>query len=262
MSKRQRGLTLIELMIAMMLGIFISLLVVQYLATSSRMFKRQGVDSNIEQNASFAISYLSKHIRQAGSRDGHGTEVPFFFGDCDVFSPCTSDADGDNGTEINSDRIAVQMFVGAGSSDCAGNPASGQIANVFYIDEDTAGSSMNSLFCRGYDVATETWLGNGIALINGVEQMQVVYGVADASEQIYSYLAANRVPPVTGSLTLGWDRVRAVKVALLVSDGYSTGTEDVENRNYRLFDGPATNFNDRIHRRVFSTAITINSKVP
>ena len=109
---KQRGVTLIELMIAILIGIFISLMVVQYLATSSRMFKRQGVDSNIEQNASFAVSYLSKYIRQAGSRDGHGTEIPFYSGDCGAFSPCTAEADGADGTEPNSDRVAVQMFVG------------------------------------------------------------------------------------------------------------------------------------------------------
>ncbi|MEM7258658.1 MAG: PilW family protein [Pseudomonadota bacterium] len=260
---KQRGVTLIELMIAILIGIFISLMVVQYLATSSRMFKRQGVDSNIEQNASFAVSYLSKYIRQAGSRDGHGTEIPFYSGDCGAFSPCTAEADGADGTEPNSDRVAVQMFVGAGGRDCAGNPANGQIANVFYIDEETTGSGVSSLFCRGFDVATNSWIGtNGTALIDGVEQMQVIYGVADASEQIYSYLSSDRIPAVAGSMAHGWDRIRAVNVALLVSDGYGSATEIVANRNFQLFDGPPTNFNDGINRRVFSTAITVNSKIP
>ncbi len=261
-NKRQQGLTLIELMIAIVIGIFISLMVVQYLVTSSRMFKRQGVDTNIEQNASFAVSYLSKYIRQAGSRDGHGTEVPFFIGDCKDLSPCTSEADGDAGTDASSDRVAVQMFVGSGGKDCAGNDANGQIANVFYIDREDPSSTVNSLFCRGYDVASDAWLGTqGIALIDGVEQMQVVYGVADTNEQIYSYMSADRIPSVNGSAAQGWDQVRAVKVALLVSDGYDSGTENMESRNYQLFDVQTTH-NDRIARRVFSTAITINSKVP
>lgn len=260
---RQRGLTLIELMIAILIGIFISLMVVQYLATSSRMFKRQGVDSNIEQNASFAVSYLSKYIRQAGSRDGHGTEIPFFNGDCGVFSPCTAQADGADGTDPNSDRVAVQMFLDTGGRDCAGNPAAGQIANVFYIDEEVTGSGVTSLFCRGYDVAGNSWIGaGGTAIIDGVEQMQVIYGVADASEQIYSYVSSDRIPAVGGSMAAGWDQVRAVKVALLVSDGYQSATETTANRNFQLFDGAPVNFNDGINRKVFSTAITINSKIP
>ena len=60
--KSQRGFNLIELLIAIVIGIFISLMIVQYMATSSRVFKRQGADSNLEQNASFAISYLSQFI--------------------------------------------------------------------------------------------------------------------------------------------------------------------------------------------------------
>ncbi len=261
---KQRGLTLIELMVAILIGIFISLMVVQYLATSSKMFKRQGVDANIEQNATFATSYLSKYIRQAGSRDGFATEIPFYNGDCGNFSPCTAQADGDDGTEPNSDRVAVQMFVGAGSRDCAGNIANGQIANVFYIDREDPSIPVNSLFCRGFDVAENAWIAgsDGIAIIDGVEQMQVIYGVADEDEQIYSYVAADRIPDVDGSATLGWNQVRAVKIALLVSDGYGTTSEDDENRVFQLFDGPQTTFGDRVLRRVFSTAVTINSKIP
>lgn len=238
-------------------------MVVQYLATSSRMFKRQGVDANIEQNATFAVSYLSKYIRQAGSRDGHGTEIPFFPGDCGDLSPCTAEADGDDGTDANSDRIAIQMFVEAGGRDCAGNPANGQIANVFYIDREDPGVPMTSLFCRGYDVAANNWIGSGgSAVIDGVEQMQVLYGVADDNEQIYSYLSADRIPPIDGSVALGWDRIRAVKVALLVSDGYNSATEKIGSREFQLFNGPQMTFTDRTSRRVFSTAVTINSKIP
>ena len=79
----QRGFNLIELLIAIVIGIFISLMIVQYMATSSRVFKRQGADSNLEQNASFAISYLSQFIRQAGTRDEYGSVIPFFIEDCD-----------------------------------------------------------------------------------------------------------------------------------------------------------------------------------
>lgn len=260
LRRKQNGLTLIELMIAIVIGIFISLMAVQYLVTSSRLFQRQGVESNIEQNASFAISYLSKYLRQAGSRDGFGTEVPFYIDACDNFVPCTSDADGTAGTQANSDRIAVQMFVAAGGRDCAGNAANGQIANVFYIAQEQP--SVNSLFCRGYDVAAGDWLGDGMALIDGIEQMQVTYGVADDNERVDTYLSAANVPAVDGDAAVGWDRIRTVKVALLVSDGYQTSSEDVQSRTYQLFNGPSVALDDGVARRVFSTAVTINSKIP
>lgn len=235
------------------------------MVTSSRMFQRQGADSNLEQNASFALSYLSQFIRQAGSRDGHGTEVPFYIDDCGDFKPCTSDADGAGGTNAGSDRIAVQMFPSS-RMDCTGLPATGQIANVFYISKEDPTAQTNSLFCRGFDVAANTWLGTeteGVALIDGIDQLQVIYGIADANEQIYSYVAAADVPSVSGSQLLGWDRVRAVKVALLVSDGFETKTESIGDQSFQLFNAGLTTFtNDRVSRQVFSTSITINSKVP
>ncbi len=262
--KKQKGLTLIELMIAIVIGIFISLTVVQYMVTSSRVFKRQGADTNLEQNASFALSYLSQFVRQAGSRDGHGTEVPFYIGDCGDFKPCTSDADGDGGSNANSDRIAVQMFPSS-RMDCTGIAASGQIANVFYIDKEDPSSPTNSLFCRGYDVAADEWLAGseGLALIDGIDQMQVIYGVANDDEQVFSYVAAGNVPSIDGSQLLGWDRVRAVKIALLVSDGFETTTESLSDQSFQLFNASATTYaNDRVARKVFSTSVTINSKLP
>lgn len=260
-SEKQRGLSLIELMIAIVIGIFISLMVVQYMVTSSRVFKRQGADANLEQNASFALSYLSQFIRQAGSRDSYGTEVPFFIGRCGNFNPCTSDGDGAGGSNIDSDRIAVQMFPSSGM-DCTGMPAIGQTANVFYIQQDPV-TLVNSLYCRGYDVAGDNWLGLGAALIDGIDQMQLIYGVADENEQIYSYVSADSVPPVRGDALAGWDQIRAVKVALLVSDGFDSNTEIRTNQSFQLFDASAKPFlNDRVSRKVFSTTITINSKVP
>lgn len=259
--KTQSGLSLIELMIAIVIGIFISLMVVQYMITSSRVFKRQGADANLEQNASFALSYLSQYIRQAGSRDAHGTDVPFFIDACGGFMPCTNDADGALATNNDSDRVAVQMFPSS-RMDCTGLPAAGQIANVFYIDQEP-NSQTNSLFCRGFDVAANAWLGNGVALIDGIDQMQVIYGVADDSEQIYSYVSASNIPPVGGNLLAGWDQIRAVKIALLVSDGFDSITEDSSNTNFQLFNANAKPFvNDSVSRKVFSTTITINSKIP
>lgn len=259
----EKGLSLIELMIAIVLGIFISLMVVQYMVTSSKMFKQQGVDSNLEQNANFALSYLTQFIRQAGSRDGHGTEVPFFIGDCGNFSPCTSDADTSTGANSDSDRIAVQMFLSSGT-DCTGVPVTGQVANVFYIAREDPSSNVNSLFCRGFDVAGNDWLGTqGLALIDGIDQMQIIYGVADANEQVFSYVAAGDVPPVSGSALRGWDQVRAVKVALLVSDGFETNSERSSDQSFQLFNASAKTFpEDRVTRKVFSTSININSKVP
>lgn len=260
----QRGFNLIELMIAIVIGIFVSLMVVQYMVTSSRVFQRQGADSNLEQNASFALSYLSQFVRQAGTRNDYGSVVPFFIDPCDGLDPCTGDGTGTASATApaTSDTIAVQMHP-ANGLDCTGQaiPAGDQLVNVFYIAASTEDASINSLYCRGFNASTGTQNSAGIALIDGIDQMQVLYGVADANERIYSYFDAARVPAVDGNILEGWDRVRAVKVAILVSDGFDSNTEILDTRSFQLLDGPALSITDRTNRRVFSTTIAMNSKL-
>lgn len=263
-GSKQHGLNLIELMIAIVIGAFISLMVVQYLVTSSRIFKRQGADTNLELNANFALSFLTEYIRQGGSRTPFGTVVPFYIGACTPFTACTHDATGvaSATAPATSDTIAVQMST-ANGFDCTGVavPAGSIVANVFYVEALPGAPGINSLFCRGFNVTDDSWISGGVALIDGVDQMQVQYGVADASGQVVSYLDASRVPPVNGDLELGWDQVRAVKIALLVSDGFDTSTEDLNPVDFQLLDGPTLSITDRISRRVFSTTITINNKL-
>jgi len=264
-NNRQSGFNLVELMIAILIGVFVSLMVVQYMVTSSRVFQRQGADSNLEQNASFAISYLSQYIRQAGTRDDFGTVVPFFIEDCgDGLDPCTSDGTGvASATDpATSDTIAVQMYP-ANGLDCTGQSidSDDQLVNVFYIAASVEDPNVNSLYCRGFNASKDTTLSAGVALIDGVDQMQILYGVADANERIYSYFDADRIPLVNGSVAQGWDRVRAVKIAILVSDGFDSTTEKLDTRSYQLLDGPALGITDRTNRRVFSTTIAMNSKL-
>ena len=234
------------------------------MATSSRVFKRQGADSNLEQNASFAISYLSQFIRQAGTRDEYGSVIPFFIEDCDGLNPCTSDGTGTASptAAATSDTIAVQMHPADGL-DCTGQAitAGDQLVNVFYIAASVEDPNVNSLYCRGFNATTGFKVSDGIALIDGIDQMQIQYGVTNDDDRIYSYFDAARVPPVNGSVPEGWDRIRAVKIAILVSDGFDSTTENLDTRSFQLFDGPELSITDRTNRRVFSTTIAMNSKL-
>lgn len=253
---RQRGLNLIELMIAVVIGLFISLMAVQYLSTSSRLFKQQGADSNLEANGTFAISYLSQFIRQAGTNNPTGTDVPFYIGTCGDANPCTFDRNAVG----ESDRIAVQM-VPTNNQDCVGNtvPVGSRIANVFFIQN-------SSLVCQGYDVTNDDWLAGGLVeLIDGVEQLQVLYGVSNSQGLVDRYVNASNVP-ASGATAIevqeAWDRVRSTKVALLVSDDANTGTLPKVERLFGLLDAPVVTYDDRVSRKVFSTTIHINNKLP
>ena len=252
---RQRGLNLIELMIAVVIGLFISLMVVQYLSTSSRLFKQQGVDGNLQANGTFAISYLSQFVRQAGSYNPVGSEVPFFVNECAGTNPCTYDRDASG----ESDQIAVQM-VPQNRRDCVGNPTQPEerIANVFSING-------GSLFCRGYSVTNNIWLGVGETLIDGIDQMQVLYGVSNNDGIVDRYVDASRVAAAgldDLQVQEAWDRIRSVKIALLVSDGENTSIERPGSPTYTLLDSAPVTYTDRVLRKVFETTVTINNKLP
>jgi type IV pilus assembly protein PilW len=94
-------------------------------------------------------------------------------------------------------------------------------------------------------------------LIQGVEAMQVLYGVdTDGDLLANSYVTANNVTD--------WTTVVSVNIAVLVRTVDETGT-DVDAQTYTLL-GPSTSggavvgpFNDRRLRRVFTTTITLRN---
>ncbi len=253
MISKQRGLNLVELMLAIVIGLFISLMVVQYFSTSSKLFKQQGVDSNLEANATFAMSYLSQYVRQAGSNSPAGSDVPFYTGDCDGDDPCTYNSD----VLQTSDQIAIQM-VPWSQKDCVGEDVGERerIANVFSIEN-------SQLYCRGFSIDSQSWLGAQESLIDGIEQMQVLYGVSNDTGQIEKYIDASRVADgLSGNDALvAWDRVRSVKISLLVSDGNNAGTETTAARTYQLLDSPEVEYTDNVSRKVYTTTISINNKL-
>ena len=103
------------------------------------------------------------------------------------------------------------------------------------------------------------------SLIDGVEQLQVLYGVSNADGVVQRYVDASRV--ATGALNdfernAAWDSIRSTKIAILVSDVTTDGTEPKEAREYQLLDSPKITRDDRISRKVYSTTVNINNKIP
>ncbi|WP_201548505.1 PilW family protein [Psychrobacter sp. Pi2-1] len=64
-SARNSGFTLVELMIALVLGLLISAAALQIFYTSSVNSRRQEASSQIQDNATFGLAQMQKHIRRA-----------------------------------------------------------------------------------------------------------------------------------------------------------------------------------------------------
>lgn len=64
---RQQGLTLVEMMVALVIGLLLSAIMIQsYLSTKQTYRLTEGV-SRVQENARFATHFLSEHIRRAGN---------------------------------------------------------------------------------------------------------------------------------------------------------------------------------------------------
>lgn len=64
--RRQRGLTLIELMIAMVLGLLVTLAVVNLFLTTRAVYRQNENLARMQESARFAFEFLGRDIREAG----------------------------------------------------------------------------------------------------------------------------------------------------------------------------------------------------
>ncbi|WP_062268567.1 PilW family protein [Endozoicomonas arenosclerae] len=246
---RQQGLSLIELMLALLLGLLISSTFLQIMLNSSRSTYFHEDLALAQENGRHTLYLLSRAMRRAGYSDTVNSRVlPFFTGSCGSAAQCTFDGGG-----TDSDQVAVQ-FLPENGEDCAGNtvPTGELTADVYYVETDPANDNIDTLFCRGYNPANSTARGAARPVIIGVERLQVVYGVTNNdSGNVHQYLAANAVSD--------WQDVRSVRVGVLVNSGQQARAFDQRTREYNILESGTLTLTDGRPRYVFTTASKLNN---
>lgn len=249
--KYSKGYTLIELMISVSLGLAMMSVAMQYLVGSSASFSATESAGRTQENGRFALSMITDELRMAGYGDPNaGARPGFFYTEaCGGFDPCTA-----NGANTDADRIAVWSDPppdDGTETDCTASAlaANAQVANVYYLETD-ATSGVTSLMCRGFDVTAGAWNATAQPLIDGIDNMQILYGVTAAGD-ISRYISADAVAD--------WSAVISVRLALLVSTGMENGSSGLDTRTYELIDAPELEYEDAFNRSVFSTTVVINN---
>lgn len=295
--RRQRGLTLIELMISVTIGLVFIFGAVTFLVSGHQSFRAQNSGSRIQENARFALDILKEHVRMAGYNDTTSSllDLPalIYRGACDTINGLTANPCSDDTTKDQGDRLAMALRIptgatGVAAQDCMGSPLTAlnqHVVNVFWVQQDSSGVS--SLYCRGYNPDTNTWYGTAPQpLVDGIEQMQVQYGLVDGNPsstgntpssgtggRVDRYLNATQLQTLdaTNATRNYWGDVRSVRIALLVSAGAEQAADDGANtldsatqaasyQTFTLLDGAAyTPAGKPRIRRVFSTTITLNN---
>jgi prepilin-type N-terminal cleavage/methylation domain-containing protein len=254
------GFTLIEVLISMLISTVMVSIAIGQLVSSRTLYGLQEADTRIEENARYALELLSSNIRMAGYKNTHLTATggaenitqQFFTGDCPgAFTSCTSDGAGNT-----TDHLAIVLDPETNVT-CTGVAVGVNdiIANLFFIAQD---NGINSLRCRSYTItnnSTATGIaGSEATLIEGIENMQILYGIADPTDsekKVDSYVSATNVTD--------WGRITAARITLLVGTGYNDNVDTSNSRSFTLADATTTAFTDSNRRKIFSTTTVIRN---
>ena len=240
----QSGFTLIEMMIALTLGLVIMLVIGTVFVSSSQTFRAQDDNARIQESGRFALEIIGRSIKQAGYAD-----IPFTGFKVDFSGVPINGVDGGTGVP---DTLIVQYDGVIGDSDCEGanvTAAGNIIQNYFNVDTANA-----VLRCNGEVAATPSIPGaapSGIVLADNVEDLQILYGIDTVGDQ-----SANQYVATPAD----WNQVVTARVCVLVRSD-KTNIATVGN-NYRNCNGAmaAVPADGRI-RRAFTATFNLRNRI-
>ncbi|WP_257295275.1 PilW family protein [Endozoicomonas sp. YOMI1] len=252
----QQGFSIVEMMLAFVLGLIVAGSALQLMVNNSRSASVNEFIATAQENGRHSLYIMSTEFRRAGYRSKIGADPtqPFYLGRCEGGAICTIDGGG-----TNSDRVAIQYEPVPNSDngqlqDCTGATVvpGALTADVYFVARDHSNDNINTLFCRGYDPLTGNPRANALALVQGVERLQALYGIAPTGEEdINQY--------VTASGVRDWRQVLGIRFGVLVSAGKESRVFDKRSRTYNLLHSGSLTLDDQTPRYMYSTAIRLNN---
>ncbi len=178
--QQQRGMSLVELLIAMLLGTMLIAGAVKIFSSNSQALRLQQQVSATQETARLTMELLQADLRRAGQG---GTLAA---GERPVIGWNDWSAAGSSpGLLASSDVVRIGYLAPEAMTDCEGNAAQpgDTIVNTYSVGQDT-NPNIAALFCDGY-VRTAAGTTNGagwpgVALLRGVESFQVNFGTRPA----------------------------------------------------------------------------------
>lgn len=256
---KQRGLSIVELMVALVLSLVVMLVTTSIYVSNKQTYRFIDANSLLQENGRFAIHFLRESAQQAG--------YPKNISTVEAFPATTLPTDGGVTAGVpNPDSFTVNYW---GQVDCLGNApttavlnASGDrlIQDTFTI-ADPEGDGVTGLVCTGNGVTVAA-----TTMVDSIENMQIEYGVdtdlgdpEDWDGIANTYVTATNVQG--GVVTAGpdWDRVVSMRIGLLVGADAAVMDQNT-SRNFRLLNNNPFVINDRTPRRVFTTTIPLRNR--
>jgi type IV pilus assembly protein PilW len=240
----QKGFTLIEIMIALLVGAFLLVGILQIFLSSRQTYQMQENLSRLQENGRFAMDMVARDIRMAGY---WGCLKSVGVGNMDItgLNDNTANLDNiDNGTDTLTLRGAFAMPVPpniAIPGVTCGNTV--DTTNPYYTNFSSIVTYRinNSVLEKTDPTNANTFT----ELIEGVENMQVYYGADNnVDDSPDSYVPA-------GTVGLNMDKVVSIRMVLTVRtlDNNLAETADPVHGDRRI-------------RRNFSSTITLRNRTP
>ena len=231
---RQRGMTLVELMVALTIGLGIVLMAGRLLVLANGAYAAQIESAGVEDGGRFAIDLIGRAVRLAGATDpdtvadAAADSAPARLAGLDArtLSRAAAGIDDPLPAAVNGSDVLAVRFPGDDSAvDCAGFSvaAGGEGWSIFYVARNGEGEA--ELRCKYRGAAH--WSSD--ALVSGVDGFQVLYGVDtdDPPDGVANrYVNATAIdvldagfaglPPAEFNRRTHWKRVVGIRVGLLL----------------------------------------------
>ncbi len=261
----QRGMTLIEMMIAGLLGLIVTYFIVNVMISSNRTALTSDGLAQAQESGRFVMSWLQEEVRRAGySADPTQTlNQPFADVCTGTATPPSSDADCTyEATDEVSDRIALRWLYDSDSTserdqeDCTGTALSTSydgtvLIDVYWVEQDfgSDGDDYDDVLrCATYSEDSGNVVASAQTIASGTLGMQVLYGVSSNSgsddSDVTQYVAASEVTD--------WALVRSARISVLTR-AFNTNTLDQSTRSYILLDAEPYTYTDRTARYILSS---------
>lgn len=162
----QRGFTLLELLVTIIIGAFITLAAVTFMHNTAMSYHTQDMTARLQENARFAVQMMSYDLRQAG-----------YYG-CSGLAPVDSvpAVDGVDGDGADSDELTIRFSKATGGAvDVAGNIDGGDEEFKIVTAGTTDPATAQEYFGAGQQIVVSDCLKTEVATVKTV-------GVGDPSE--------------------------------------------------------------------------------
>lgn len=266
----QVGFTLVELMVAMTIGMFLSAGVISLLIGTRQSYRATEDMAGVQESGRFAIEYLGRNIREAGFREYDTATTLVSRGE--IPDPIIFGWEGAGSDPTPAD---ITLTTYASQTDILRiryryyfdqpTPTPGTFGvreNLFYIGTMSAGGEpglrQRRIDTFPYPARPSSEIDTDTVhqeLLEGVYNMQVRYGIdTNRNNQINNYVNADAVS--------NWEQVIAVRIDLLVGSREDNLVDAPMTLLFELNDGSFFTAPDRRIYQAYSTNIALRNRLP